>query len=310
MPFKAISTPKKVQSLDAEIRGAAFLAGAGLVAMVSHDPVRLAVQPTGGSNGKITNISVDGADGVALLSRDVALVNTSDHAVWALLDITHTPKMDEVARDVRFLAMRPGGESALALGWDAIATEFRISGHEVVARQFPLRGTARAVDVGETETYVVVDDGGGQLRIHPGATPEPGASLKASLPAGAAGLDRVRGCPRLTALYRKGSTSVCVATGGPTRLNPKMVTLEAPAADVAVLDTSMVAIFDDGRAALYDSEAIAAASESGPLAAKHTVNLGCRGEPTVLMLTAKGGATMWVGTSAGEILTASLLRKG
>jgi hypothetical protein len=309
MPFKAISSPKKLLSLDAEIRGAAFLANPGLVAMVSHEPVRLGAIPSSGSNGKITNVSIDGADGVALLSRDVAVVLASDQSVWALLDITHTPKMDQVGRDVRALAMRPGGETAISLGWDGHATELRLARNEVTERPFQLRGTVKAIDIGETETYVVVEDAGGQLRVHPGATPEPGASLRCNLPSEAASLDRVRGNPRLTAIYKKGSPTVCVCTGGPARLNAKLVQLEAAPNDVAVLDTSMVAIFEDGRAALYDSEAIAAASDAGPITPKHTVNTGARGEPTVLMLTAKGGATMWVGTSAGEVLSAPVLRK-
>lgn len=309
MPFKSIATPKKVHSLDAEIRGAAFLNNPGLVAMISHEPVRLGSIPASGANGKTTNISLPGAESVALLSRDVAVVRASDDAVWALIDITHTPKMDQVARDVRSLSMRPGGETALAIGWDGTATELRLNKNEVDARQFPLRGTVRCCDVGETETYVVVDDGGGQLRIHPGATPELGASLRANLPAGAAGLDRVRGCPRLVAMYKKGSRTVCVATGGPGRLNPKLVELEGAPTDVAVLETTMIVSFDDGRVALYDSEAIAAASESGPITAKHILPFPGRGTPTVLMLTSKGGSTLWVGTSGGDVMSAPVLKK-
>ncbi|APR76998.1 Hypothetical protein A7982_02345 [Minicystis rosea] len=310
MPFKSIATPKKVHSLDAEIRGAAFLANPGLVAMVSNEPVRIGVVPTSGANGKTTNVSLDGAESVALLSRDVAVVRASDDAVWALLDITHTPKMDQVARDVRSLSMRPGGETALAIGWDGTATELRVNKHEVDARPFQLRGSVRACDVGDVETYVVVDgEGGGQLRVHPGATPEPGASLRCNLPNEAARLDRVRGGQRLVAVYKKGSRTVCLATGGPARLAAKLVELDGTPNDVAVLDTSMIAVFEDGRAALYDSEAIAAASDSGPITAKHTLSLPGRGEPTVVMLTAKGGSTMWVGTSGGDILTAAVLKK-
>lgn len=310
MPFKAISTPKKIMSLDAEVRGAAYLTGAGLVAMLSHEPVRLASIPSGGSNGKITNISIDGAEAVALLSRDVAVVRASDDSVWALIDITHTPKMEQVCRDVRQLVMRPGGDTALAIGWDGTAHELRLNKHEVDARQFALRGTVRACNIGETECYVVVDaEGGGQLRVHPGATPEPGASLRVNLPSGASGLDRVRGGPRLTALWRAGSTSVCLATGGPTRLQAKMVELEVAATAVSVLDTSFVATLEDGRAALYDSDAIAAASDGGPITAKHTIALGGRGDPTAMTIVPRGNA-LWVGTHGGDVLTAVLLRKG
>jgi hypothetical protein len=309
MPFKSIATPKKVHSLDAEIRGAAFLSNPGLVAMVSHEPVRLGTVTSAGSSGKTTNISLGGAEAVALLSRDVAVVRASDDAVWALIDITHTPKMDQVDRDVRSLSMRPGGETALAIGWDGHATELRLNKHEVDARRFPVRGSVRMCDVGDSETYVVVDDAGGQLRIHPGATPELGATLRANLPAEAQALDRVRGCPRLVALYKKGSRSACLVTGGPNRLSPKMVQLEGTPNDLAVLETSLVVLFDDGRAALYDSDAIAAASDGAPMVAKHLLPIPGRGEPTVAMLTAKGGSTLWVGTSGGDILSAPMLKK-
>src|SRR5262245_58485355 len=173
--------------------------------MVTHHPVRLGTFSLAGAAGKITNVSLDGAEAIALLSRDVAVVRGSDDSVWALLDITHTPKMDQVARDVRSLAFRPAGDTALAIGWDGHATELRLKKNEVDARPFQLRGSVRACDIGDTETYVVVDDAGGQVRVHPGATPEPAASLRANLPAEASGLDRVHGCPRLVAIYKKGS---------------------------------------------------------------------------------------------------------
>ena len=310
MPFKSIATPRKLQSLDAEVRSAAILVNPGLIAMLSTSPVRLAAIPTSGANGKITNISLDGAESVALLSRDVAVVRGSDDSVWALLDITHTPKMDQVGRDIRSLAMRPTGETALAIGWDGNATELRLNKHEVDARQFTLRGTVRACDLGESETYVVVDgEGGGQLRIHPGATPEAGAVLRCNLPAEAAQLDRVRGGTRLCAVFKPGSQTVCLATGGPARLVAKLVQLEARPTDVVVLETSFIALFDDGRAALYDAEAIASASDAGPIQAKHTQQLGGRGEPRTAVLTGKGGATLWVGTSGGDILSATVLKK-
>jgi hypothetical protein len=311
MPYKTINAPRKLQDLNAEVRAAACLLNPGMVAMLSASPARLATLPMSGSGGKVTNISLDGADGVALLSRDVAVVRGSDDSAWALLDITHTPKMDQVARDVRSLCMRPGGETALTIGWDGSASELKLKANEVEARQFALRGTVRACDVGETETYVVVDGAdGGQLRVHPGATPEPGASLRANLPSEAAKLDRVRGGPRLVAVFKPGSTSVCVATGGPAKLNAKMVQLPSAPADVGVLETSLFVATEDGRIALYDADAIANASSSGTMEARHTLTLGGRGEPKVLLTTSKGGAALWIGTTAGEIYTATVAKKG
>jgi hypothetical protein len=310
MPFKSIASPKKLSSLDGEIRAAAYLSNPGMVAMLSHSPERLGTFQLSGSAGKVTNVSIDGADGVALLSRDVALVLGEDHSVWALLDITHTPKLDQVGRDVRQLAFRPAGDTALALGWDDTATEFKISKHEVDARPFALRGTHRAIDIGETELYALVDGAdGGQVRVHPGATPEPGASLRCNLPSPAAKLDHIRGGPRLIAVYKPGVASVCLCTGGPARLAAKMVVLEDRPTALGVIDTSLVATFSDGRAALYDSEAIAAASDGGPITPKSTTALGVRGTPETVLITSKGGATLWVGTSSGEVVSAALVRK-
>jgi hypothetical protein len=310
MPFKTIGGPRKLSSVDAELKSGAYLVNPGLVAMVSASPVRLATFPTSGSAGKVTNVSLDGADAVALLSRDVAVVRGTDDSVWALLDITHTPKMDQVARDVRSLAMRPTGETALALGWDGGATELRLMRHEVEARPFALRGSLRAADVGETETYVVADGpDGGQLRVHPGPTPEPGASLRVNLPREAQPFDQVRGNPRLCAVFKPGTRTVCLGTGGPARLVAKLVELEDAPTAIGVLDTSFVATFADGRAALYDSEAIASASDAGPITPKHVTMLGTRGKPEALVLTSKGGTTLWIGTSTGEVLTATLVKK-
>src|SRR5262249_28034549 len=156
------------------------------------------------------------------------------------------------------------------------------------ARQFAVRGVHRAIDVGETETYAVVDGpDGGQVRVYPGATPEPGASLRANLPREAAALDRVSGCPRLVAVWKPGQRTVCLCTGGPVRLNAKLVQLEEQPTALGVIETSFVAAFADGRAALYDSEAIAAASDNGPIKAKHIATLGTRGKPEAVLLTTK-----------------------
>jgi hypothetical protein len=310
MPFKTIAAPRKLSSLNAELSAGAYLTNPGLVAMLATSPVRIATFTTAGAAGKVTNVSLDGADAVALLSRDVAVVRGKDDSVWALLDITHTPKMEQVGRDVRALAMRPSGETALTLGWDGSATELRLSRHEVEARSFPLRGALRAVEVGETETYAVADgEGGGQLRVHPGATPEPGASLRCNLPREAQSFDHVRGGPRLVAVFKKGSRTVCVATGGPARLVAKLVELEQELTALGVMETSMVATFADGRAALYDADAIAAAGDGGPIAPKHTVALGTHGKPEALVLTGKGGTTLWAGSSTGEVVSASLVKK-
>jgi hypothetical protein len=311
MPFKTIASLRKLSSVDAELKSGAYLINPGIVAMIAGSPVRIATFSTSGSAGKVINVSLDGADAVALLSRDVAVVRGTDDPVWALLDITHTPKMEQVGRDVRALAMRPGGETALTLGWDGSASELRLSRHEVEARHFALRGSLRAADVGETETYVVADGAdGGQLRVHPGATPEPGASLRVNLPREVADYDQVRGCPRLVAVWKPGRRTVCLATGGPARLVSKLVELEDAPTALGVIETSFVATFADGRAALYDGDAIVAAGDGAPISPKHVSTLGVRGKPETLVLTTKGGTTLWIGTSTGEVVSGSLVKKG
>jgi hypothetical protein len=310
MPFKTLTSPRKVHDLHAEVRGSAHLVNPGLVAKVSSGPVRIVVHPVSGTGTKVTNVSLDAAEEVALLSRDVAVVRAGDDAVWALLDITHTPKMDQVARDVRALCMRPTGETALILGWDGSATNLTLGKHEVLARPFAVRGEIRAAELTETETYTVVDGAdGGQLRIHPGSTPEPAASGRINLPAEAAKLDRVRGGARLAAVYKRGSQTVCLVTGGPARFTVKLVQLDDKPTDIAVMDTSFVASFRDGRAALYDADAIAAATDAEPIQPKAVISLNVGGEPRTLLVTGKSSPTLWVGTSTGELVSVGVMRK-
>ncbi len=217
--------------------------------------------------------------------------------------------MDQVARDVRSLSMRPGGETALAIGWDGTATELRVNKHEVDARPFQLRWSVRACDIGETETYVVVDgEGGGQLRVHPGATPEPGASLRCNLPSEAASLDRVRGGPRLVAVYKKDrAPSASHGRAGAPRGQARRAGGDAQRRRRArhVDDRRL-----RGRArGPLRFGGHRGGERRGPDHGEAHLALPGRGEPTVVMLTAKGGSTMWVGTSGGDILTAAVLKK-
>jgi len=157
--FKNLSAPRKVNDLAAEVTSGAVLHNPGQVAMATSDPVKIGVFPFASSSSKVLGASVDAADAVAFLSRDVALVKSGD-TVWALLDIIHKAKIEEVARDVKALAARPSGESALVLGWDGSATALTLAKYDVESRQFVVRGTLRSIDVSETETYVVADAGG------------------------------------------------------------------------------------------------------------------------------------------------------
>jgi hypothetical protein len=309
MPFKNLSSPRKVNQLDAEVRATAIHASPELVALLTNDPVRLAIHPVSGAAGKITNISLNQGDDVALLSKDVAVVRSGE-AVWALIDITHQPKMEQVARDAKSLHMKPTGGSALALSWDGTATELRLNKHEVDARQFPLRGDVRAADLTATDTFVVVEKGGagGELRVHPGSTPDTGATWRADLPKDAATLDRLRAGEKMSAVYKRGNASVCIVTATAGRLSAKMIRLLSNPTDIAVLETSLFASFSDGRVAVYDREALANASDSG-LEPTGSVHLGARGEPRSISTFSKGSSTLWVGTSAGDVVSVSIVRK-
>jgi hypothetical protein len=308
MPFKNLSSPRQVNQLDAEVRSIAHLANPELVAVLSADPARIAVHQASGGNPKTTNISLSQGDEVALLSRDVALVRSGD-AVWAILNMAHSPKMDQVARDIRALCMRPTGSTALAFGWDGSATELTLNKNDVDARTFPLRGDVRAADMTATDTYVVVDKGdGGELRVHPGGTPEPGANWRATLPREAASFDRLRSAAKLSVLFKRGSSDVCAVTAVGGKLVPKMVRLAEAPIDMAVYETSMFALFPGNRAALYNSEAIAAAGDK-TLDPTASLTVNARGELRAMTAAGKGSPQLWVGSSAGDVLTIALVRQ-
>lgn len=309
MPFKSLSAPRKVNDLSAEITSGAVLHNPGLVAMATSDPVRVGVHSFGSTSGKAVNAELDRADAIAFLTRDVAVVQSGD-VCWALLNLMHSAKIEEVARDVRCLAAKPNGDSALVVGWDGGASELKLDRNDVEARSFSVRGSIRAAELGENEAYVVVDgEGGGQFRVHPGATPEPGAVARASLPLAAAKLDRLRASAKLAVVYQRGADVACVVSGGPARFEAKMVRFEGPIGDLGVVETSLFVAYRDGRAALYDGDAIARATEAG-IEAKATVQLGGKGEPKVVVATAKGSPALWIGTDAGEVFTVGAIRKG
>jgi hypothetical protein len=308
MPYKSLSSPRAQLDVGAEIRAAATLATPALVAMVSSDPVRIALVPAAGS-GKVCATQLGSAEAVALLGKDVALVQRGDE-VWSLSDITHTARPEQVARDVRSLHGRPGGDSALVLGWDGSATQITWSKDEASTRTFALRGEVRALALDASETFVVVAGaGGGELRFHLGATPEPGATGRCALPAAAAPLDRVRGGRELAVLFAPGRREVCLVRRGGAEVVAKMVELEVAPVDLVVSESSFFTVFADGRAALYDGAAVAGTNQGGIIAPTAAVSTGARGAPMAVAITGKQSPTLWVGTGAGEVLAMTVTRK-
>ncbi len=303
MTFKNIAQSRKVGSLDGEVRAGSFNAKMDAVAMISWNPVQLCVLGRGGAAGKTYNITLDEATDVGLLSRDMAVVRTTTD-VWQVLDLAHKPRVDPLGNDVQSL-VGPQGEAALALRWDNSCDQYTPSKNEVLSRNFPLRGTHRAIDVGEAECYAVAGDGDGEFRIHPGATPEQGSIAKVALPSGTREFDRLRGSKFISAFYKRGGSDVCIIRRAGNRLEPKMLHLDQQIADIVVYETDFVCVAKDGRAILYDVDAIDKAA--GSIVPKAELPLGCRGEPSAAIV-ARGN--IFVGTSTGEIYMAVLVRKG
>jgi hypothetical protein len=313
MTVTAIHTPSKVLDLDAVVRSAAVLTGAGLVGAITVGPAKLALLPIAGGVRHVVDLSIDSPQELALLSKDVAVVRAGDGSLWAVVDLAGSPRARLVARDVRALDMRPQGESALALLQDGTAGAVTLHKQEVSMRPFSIRGGAlRACSVGEHLTWVVIDgDRGAELRIHPGATPELGTSARALLPAETAELDQLRGGASLSALWKRGVSTICLVTGT-NKPQPKMAELEGKPADVAVLDDALLVTYADGRVSLYDATAIASAGR-GPMSATFGCTSPARGKPRVAVVSPamKGSLPMlWIGTTSGEILRAELAREG
>ncbi len=303
MPFKNLAQPKHLTTLDAEIRDSAQLDPHNYFAVVTTDPVHLSIhQLAANTAGSKTNISLPAADEVAFIKRNTIVVRSGDE-LWAVLDIQHGAKIDQVGRDIRWLRGCPNGETALAVGWDGQGAALSLRQYEVGGRQFTVRGDLRAMDVGHKETYVVADGkGGGQFRIHPGLTPEAGASARADLPEDAKGYDRLEGGPELSALFKRGGDRMCVISrDGAGNVAAKMVVLDTAVVDATVISTSLFTIGLDGNIRLFNGNTLHQADDA-PMTPLATINTPARAEPTLLDSTYKGGAKLWVGSKAGDVI--------
>ena len=306
MPFKNVSSVRQVATLEGEVTGGCFHRGMSVVAIAATNPVQIALLQLSGQNPRIQNVGLDEVSEIALLNRDIAVVRTTD-TLWALLDLAHKPKVEEVSRDAKMLCPKPAGGMALGLKWDGGGDELAPGKNDVAVRSFSLRGDTRAADVGENECYAVVEGGNGhgEFRIHPGSTPEPGSTAKIALPEGAGKLDRVRGGKFLSAVYKRGTPSVCIVRRAGNRLDTKLLKLDWAPTDIAVCETTLLATTADGRVVLYDSEAIDKATPS-LIEATFETRLSAQGEPRVMVLA---GNLVYFGTSRGEIFQGTLVRK-
>jgi len=312
MPFKNLSAPKAIASLKAEVCSAAQLEPKTLLGVLTTDPVSLSLHDvSSGSAGKVTNVSLNSANEIAFINRDVAVVRSGDD-LWALLDIQHGAKMEQVGRDMRSLHACPKGETALAIAWDGQAAELELRQYEVGGRQFTLRGELRTCDLGMNECYVVVNGaGGGQFRVHPGHTPESGASARIDLPAEAQSFDQLRAGKDLSVLYKKRGVQVCVIMrDGKGNLSAKMVALDAAALGAVVISTSLFTVGADGKVRLFNGDSLNRATADAPLTPMATAQLAARGEPTMLCTTTKGNSRLWIGTKAGDLFRVDAAKAG
>lgn len=300
-----LTVNEKVTELDNPIAAAAILKGPGLVGVLLTGPSRLALANLAGGAPHVIQLHLEGAQEVALLSADTALVRTADGAVWALANLAGEARPKAIARDIRSLHARPGGASAIGIGVDGSATAFSVARGEISARTITARGGAlRTADLDEHVTYVIAEgEEGGVFRIHPGATPELGTSARAVLPRGALELDRLRGGTSLAIAFKRGEATIAAVTGGPRRFDAKLLQLGGKVADAAVIGASLAVVFLDGRAALYDEDTLARAGAE-PTQPTSAITLSTRGRPRVLLATTnKGAPSLWLGTTSGELLS-------
>lgn len=305
MPFKNLTGLKKLTGLGAEVVGIAPLYTGQIIAAVTSDPVKLSVHPIAGGTGKVTNVALDEANDAALLNKQVAVVKSGDD-LWALLDIQHRPKVEQVGRDIKSLYASPAGETALAIGWDGNGASLAFANNEVGGRQFVLRGDIRAASIADDRCYVVVEGGaGGQFRVHPGTTPESGAIGRVDLPGEAAGFDRLAGGDALSALSGRGADTVCIVQRAGASYHTKVIHVPGGVVDVAVIETSLFVLGADGKLRLYASAAL-----SGDAQPTFELSLRADGQPTVLTATQKGGNRLWIGSKAGDVIMCAAVKGG
>lgn len=310
MPYRSIGALKKLASLGGEIVVLAPYEPASVMAAFANDPVKLGMIPFGGGDVRTQGIALDEVSQGALIDQRVAVVKSGDE-LWALLDVQHKPKIDPVTRSIRALAHNPRGGSALGLSWDGSGVELKLEGAEVVVRSFELRGKLRAVWLDGMSCHVVADGEGqgGRYRQHPGATPEAGTQIRCDLPLPSAKMSECAGGPQLLALYAKGKSEICVVRKvGAAALEAKVLGMGQGVRSVAVLETSMFVLGEDGVVRLYDGGTLERARDGAQTAALFELSLSAYGAPSLLASTTRGGNRLWIGTKDGEVLRADAVK--
>ena len=303
MPFKSLASLKKIAKLDAEVVGIAPLDSDRICGVLTNDPVKVAIYPYAAGTKKEKNVGLDNVSGLAFINKSVAVVKTGGD-LWGVINIQHTPKIEQVGRDIRSLSHFQQGGTALAIGWDGNGAALAIEGHEVGGRQFVLRGDMRAIALDASNCYAVVNGAGGpggQLRVHPGQTPEAGVKARVDLPSDAKGFNRLAATEGLAVLTKTGADSVCVIRQPAGGVEPVMLAVPGTVVDVAVIETSMFVLCKDGKVRLYNSETL---SKLGTDIIDATFELDPKvtGEPTVLASSTRGGNKLWIGSKGGDLV--------
>ncbi len=303
MPFKSLASLKKIAALGAEVVTIAPLDSDRICGVLTDDPVKVAIYPFAGGTKKEKNVSLDRVSGLALINKSVAVIKSGGD-LWGVINIQHTPKIEQVGRDIRSLAHFQKGGVALALGLDGNGAALAIEGHEVGGRQFVLRGDMRTVQLSATHCYAVVNGAGGpggQLRVHPGQTPEAAASARVDLPSDAKGYNRLAVSDDLVVLARRGADSVCVIRQPGGGVEPAMLAVPGKVADVAVIESTMFVLCKDGKVRLYNAEVLAKLG-TDIIDATHVFDPKLGGEPTVIAASTRGGNKLWIGSDAGDLV--------
>jgi hypothetical protein len=294
---------KKAGDLEAEVVALAPFPSANVCAAFSTDPVKTVVFPFGGGQPQVQSVSLDACESGALIDERVAVVKSGDE-LWGLVDLQHKPRIERVVPSVRAVFNNAGSKSALAFGWGDEGYELMLQGNEVVAREFQVRGTVRACSLDGVSCYVVADDGGGggKFREHPGNTPESGTHIRCELPLAAKEMDRLAAGPQLAALVQKGGSTVCVIRKvGAAALDVKIVSVDTGIVDIAVLETTLFVLTDDGDVRVFGADALQRSSDGGPAVPNFALAMGAGSAPTALAASSRGGNRLWIGTKDGEV---------
>ena len=300
-----LESPRKIFDLGNGIAACACLTNPGIVALMTSRPARIAIEPGASTGGDPIELPRIAAQDIALLSKEFALVLDKEGTVWSV-PFSEPTRVREIVRDMRAICARPAGDSAFAISEDNKVFVLLLGRGEVGARPVDVPGRTRALHVSDGGTSLVAEgDEGGQLRFYAGTTLDRAPNSRVTLPQQAADFDQVRGGRVLSVMFKRGGTSLCVVIREETRAEAKMIGLASALTDVAVTDASIVVAMVDGTLALYDVATLVAASE-GFVAPTQSEAVRGTGRPRVVLATTiKGTTSIWVGTSAGEVMRAS-----